>query len=93
MDAKDIVLAWIRSDPEAEMHARQIARGGEFFYGDDELHEWVDDILWGDGLMSYYNSSFSGHLMASRPHVQASMKRSEFRKINWADVRSDLMEY
>lgn len=93
MDAKDIVLAWIRSDPGAEMHAREIARGGEFLYGDDELHEWVNDILWGDGLLSSDNLSFSGHLMAARPGVQASMRRSEFRKIEWAYVRSELLSH
>lgn len=87
--ATHLVAAWMGGDCELSEWAKGIARGNEFEYGDNELHEAVADIFYGDGFSSYAVSSSSQ--VAARDNIRESLTREDFDAIDWAFVRESLL--
>lgn len=90
------IAQWLYLDAKLFPTAVKIAQGSDYAYGDMELAEWVDNLLYDTGsnavdllwVISY------GASVAAAEHLRASFPTEvSFAAVKWGEVRTALLAY
>lgn len=88
------IASWLYLDPKLGPIARKIAQGNDYAYGDNELAEFVDLLLYDKGAndTDFLWVIQYGASVAAADNIRTHIRQSTVDALDWSAVRTRLLD-